>query len=204
MYLQKDVTPLLTLVELALDAEVRTRAAMVLDLLFMDFAEHTLRDAYGVTHGRSYKKDKLKSTDEDTWRLTKMLFASSSYDWDRGDSGGSGLSASTKYALPEVVRRVAADPEPAVLRDRTGLPMPEAGPIDSEVVAPYGFSYTDPNDLGIWWGMGALTAWPVVPLTIDTFNRYGLSDNEASRSSETSARSRLSSRRTSGRRAGRC
>lgn len=180
VYYQKDLTPLLVLVEHAKDPDIVHRAAAVLDVLLMDLAEHTLRDAFGVTHGRSYKKDKMKSTDEDTWCFTKLLFASSAYDWDKGgDPGAAIFSATERYEVPELVRRAAADGETMVVRERMGLPMPETPPTEAEPVAPYGFSYTDPEDLPIWWGMGALTAWPVVPLTLETFNKYNLWEVEA-------------------------
>ncbi len=179
VYYQKDLTPLLVLVEHARDPAIVHRAAAVLDVLCMDLALHTLRDAFGVTHGRSYKKDKMKSTDEDTWSFTKLVFASSTYDWDKGgDPGATIFSASTKYAMPELVRRAGAAGDTMVVRERMGLPMPESPPTEAEPVAPDGLSYTSADDLPIWWGMGALTAWPVVPLTLETFNTYNLWDVE--------------------------
>jgi hypothetical protein len=177
VYYQKDVTPLLTLVEFAGDEDIRARASMVLDLLFFDFALHTQKDAFGVTHGRSYKKDKMKSDDEDTWSLTKLLFGQSRYDYSRDDAGAAFFAASTRYAFPEILRRAGVDRDPMVDRERMGIPMDENGPVDADVAAPFGFSYTDPEDLPIWWGMGALTAWPVVPITLQTMDQYGLWDS---------------------------
>jgi hypothetical protein len=178
VYYQKDVTPLLALVEYADDEEIRARASMVLDTLFLDFALHTLRDAFGVTHGRSYKKDKMTSTDEDTWSLTKLVFASSKYDYSPSDDGAAIFSATTKYTFPEIVRRIAADPNPLVDRERMSLPIAEAPPVDPDLPAPAGFSYQSPDDLMVWWGMGALNAWPVVPATISELERYNLWGNK--------------------------
>jgi hypothetical protein len=61
-------------------------------------------------------------------------------------------------------------------RERIGLPIDEVGPVEADALAPKGFSYADPSDLTIWWGMGALTAWPVVPLTLETMDQYRLWD----------------------------
>lgn len=176
VYYQKTITPLLVLVEYAADEAIRARAAMVLDLLFFDLAMHTQRDAFGVTHGRSYKKDKMTSTDEDTWSLTKLVFGQSTYDYERGDDGAAIFAATTRYAYPEILRRVAADPGPFVDRERMSLPIQETTAADGEPVAAYGLSYTE-ADLMTWWGIGALTTYPIVPLTLAEFERYNLWDN---------------------------
>jgi hypothetical protein len=72
---------------------------------------------------------------------------------------------------------MAADPTPIVQRERMSLPIQDAAPIDYDAKAAYGYSYTDPDDLMVWWGMGALTAYPVVPATLDAFNKYDLWSN---------------------------
>ncbi|MBS2012193.1 MAG: hypothetical protein JST00_04870 [Deltaproteobacteria bacterium] len=179
VYYQKDITPLLMLIELAPDEEIRARASAVLDTLFFELSTHTMRDAFGVTHGRSYKKDKLKSLDEDTWGVTHLLFGRATYGHVRNDGGASVLAATSKYVLPEVIRRVGGDTSTMVDRERIGIPIHDYGPIEADPVGAYGFSYTDEKDLMVWWGCAALTAYPVVPLTIETFNRYNLWDNKS-------------------------
>ncbi|WP_394823694.1 hypothetical protein [Pendulispora albinea] len=176
VYYQKDIVPLLTLVEYANDAELRTKASMVLDLLFVDLGLHTFRDAFGVTHGRSYKKDKMMSTDEDTWGLTKIVFNRSKYDFDTGDPGATVFAATTRYRLPEIVRRVGLDPRPVVDREHIGLTIPEALPVEQNPQAPGGFSFTNPKDYTVWTGMGAYITWPVLPLTVQMANQYNLWD----------------------------
>jgi hypothetical protein len=178
VYFQKDITPMLTLVEHAPDEAIRARASMVLDLLFFDLALNTEKDAFGVTHGRSYKKDKMTSTDEDTWDITKILFGQSTYDYGDFDDGGAILSANTKYVYPEILRRVAQDPGPMVDRERISLPIDETTPAQGDPVAPFGLSY-DHDQLMTWWGIGALTTYPIVPLTLAEFDQYGLWDNQS-------------------------
>ncbi len=177
VYYEKDISPLLLLVEHTRDEEIRARASAVLDILFADLALHTLRDAFGVTHGRSYKKDKMTSTDEDTWGITKLLFDSSTYDFVRSDGGAGFLAANTRYVLPEIIRLMAADKGPLVDRERMSLPIQESLPLEDEPQAAYGLSYTNPDDLMVWWGMGALTAYPVVPQTLEAFHAYNLWDS---------------------------
>jgi hypothetical protein len=175
VYYQEDVNALLTLAEYADEEDIAVRAEQLLDVLFFDIAMHTQRDAFGVTHGRSYKKDKMTSLDDDTWNGVKLLFDRSEYPYQSMAAEDAVLiSRAKRYRLPEVIRRIARSPEAFVDRERIGIPIDEDGPFVDDPEAPYGFSYTDPADLGIWWGMGALTAWPVVPLTLATFEEYDL------------------------------
>jgi hypothetical protein len=179
VYYQKDFTPLLTLAEFADDEEIRTRAAMVLDLLLFDMALHTQRAAFGVTHGRSYKKDKMTSLDEDTWGATKLVFDTTEYPYQSVSHPDAVLlSRARRYRVPEAIRRIARSPAPFVDRERMGIDIDEFGPYDPNPVAPYGLSYSDPEDLTVWWAMGALTTWQVVPITIQTLEQYALWQTE--------------------------
>ncbi len=175
VYYQKNVTPLLTLVEYAEDVEIRTRAAMVLDLVLLDVASHQFRGNFGATHGRSYKKDKMKSVDQDTYGLSKLLFDDSPEDWNgTGEPGATLLARAARYRPPEVVRRIAVSRATTIDRQRMNLPIDELEPFNMNPQGPLGISYTDPDSLSLWWGMGAWTSWQVIPLTIDTMFRYDL------------------------------
>jgi hypothetical protein len=179
VYYQKDVTPLLTLVEYADDEEIRTKAASILDIVIFDMALHTFRGAFGVTHGRSYKKDKMGSLDDDTWNGVKLLFDESTYDYtSMGAPDAALLGRAQRYRLPQVILQVAKSRDAFVDRERMSLEINETGPVVDDPQAPYEFSYTDPDDLVVWWGMGALTTWPVVPLTIETMEQYNLWETE--------------------------
>ena len=182
VYYQKDATPLLTLAEYADDPEIRERAAGILDLLLFDIAMHTFRGAFGTTHGRSYKKDKMSSLDDDTWGIVKLLFdtAESQYDYNSVNDPNSKDDAAVlfararRYRLPEVIYRVARAPESFADHERMGIAINELAPYAPNPTAPYEFSYTDPDELPLWWSMGALSAWQVIPLTIQTLNTYDL------------------------------
>lgn len=178
VYYQKDITPLLALVEYADDPDMRTRAAGVLDILLFDMALHTQRAAFGVTHGRSYKKDKMTSWDEDTWNVTKMLFDTTSDPYvGTGEPGGVLFARAQGYAYPEAIRRVARTQQVFVDRERMGIDARFAGPYEPALEAPHGLDYADPDDLAIWWSTGALVAWPILPLTFQTMDAYDLWDH---------------------------
>lgn len=179
VYYQKDLTPLLTLAEYADDPEISTRAAALLDVLLFEMALHNHKGGFVATHGRSYKKDKMTSLDDDTWNGMKLLFDESTFDYESGSAPDATLLARAKrYRLPEAILRVGKTKESFVDSEHIGLPMDELGPVTQNPVGPFGLSYTDPANLDIWWGMSALTSWPVVPLTVQTFNDYNLWDHD--------------------------
>lgn len=175
VYYQKDLTPLLTLIEYADDEEIVRRATVILDVLLYDMATHTMRGAFGATHGRSYKKDKMTSRHDDTWGGVKMLFDQTDLPYQSSSHPDATLLARSRtYRMPEVIRRIARTDETFTERERLSVPIDLDGPYEENPPAPYGFDYGDIENLDVWWGIGALTAWPVVPLTLEVFTEYDL------------------------------
>jgi hypothetical protein len=183
VYYAFDLTPLLTLAEYAQDEEIASKASMLLDVLFFDLALHDFRGAFGATHGRSYKKDKNSALDEDTWDLTKMLFDNSDYPYQSwGDARAALFARAQKYRLPAVILDVAGSEVPFADRERMGIAFDEFWPVFTDYPTPYGFSLAvpttpgeEPEDLGVWWSMSALTTWQVLPLVWyagDTWNLW--------------------------------
>jgi hypothetical protein len=185
VYYQKDVTPLLTLVEYAEDPAIATGAAMLLDRVLLDVAVHSFRGAFGATHGRSYKKDKMTALHEDTFALAKLLFDQAEYDHpSRTDPGAVLLARAKKYRLPQLVLDAARHAEPFADRERMGIPIDETAELVPDgsggwVVppGPYGFDFTEEN-IHVWWSMSALITWPVIPMLFDVADRYDLWETE--------------------------
>ena len=181
VYYQKDVTPLLTLVEFAEDRDLAERASMILDLVLSDLALHTLDGNNGATHGRSYMKDKSIAPDQDVFGVVKLLFDDTSEPYrSTGDAGAGLLARARRYRVPEIVRRMATADVPMVDVERMNIPSGVEGPLvahPSSPTEPYGFDYDDPANIPFWWERGALTAWPVVPTTLDTIEAYDLWDS---------------------------
>ncbi len=179
VYYLKDVSPLLMLIEHADDDEIVTRATMALDLVFLDVALHLQNGAFGATHGRSYMKDKYNGTQADTFGFQKFLFDDTDLPYQSfGDAGPTALTLASRYRLPEVIRRIATSDEVGVDRERMGVPLDPLAPLDSPTPPPEGYDYDDPDDVPLWWAMAAHTAWPVVPITLETADRYGLWETE--------------------------
>ena len=218
VYYQKDVTPLLTLVEFADEPEIATGAAMLLDRVFLDLALNSFRGAFGATHGRTLQEGQDDRAARGRVRALEAGLRPSRrppYSPARRRRHAA-WRARRQYALPQVVHDVARATTPYVDQERMGIPLDEFAPLpqapgggilidDSGAVppppAPYGFDYRDEENIFIYWSMSALTAWPVLPLVFETADNYGLWESELfqpyARSATRSARwpSRRSRRR---------
>jgi len=180
VYYQKDLTPLLTLVEWAHDEDIANEAAMVLDLLILDMAHGVHSGNFGTTHGRSYIKDKASASTQDVFHGLKLLFDDTSLDYrSTGAADASLLSRAKQYRLPRVIAQIAAHDGPMTTRQRMNLPIDEVPDPDPSVQpgpAPYGFDYEDEANLPLWWSMNAMTTWNLARLTLSVGERENLWD----------------------------
>jgi hypothetical protein len=175
----KNITPLLTLIELCDDEELIRMASAALDLCLFDIAARTQQGAYGSTHGRTYKKDKMSSFDEDTFGTAKMLFDDTDRPYPSASDGGATyFSAALRYRMPEVIRRIAVSDEVHLVKERHGVVLDPHEPISLNPIAPYGYDYDDVDNLTFWWSHGALTTWHNVPVTMAAANRWRLWDTD--------------------------
>ena len=184
VYYEKDLAPLLTLAEFADDPSLAERATAFLDLLLFDLALHSHRGNNGVTHGRSYMKDKSCAPDQPVFGALKMCFDATSEPWpvDEGDDvdllprneAATLLARAARYAPPDVLRRIATSTEEWVDREGMGLRIDPSEPLVDDPVRADGLSYTDPDMVPFWWDRGALTPWQLVPLTMATLDAHDL------------------------------
>lgn len=179
VYYQKDVTPLLSLVEWADDEEVAARAEMVLDLVLFDLAAHLQEGNFGATHGRSYMKDKSRAADQDTFGLAKLLFDDTDQPYtSTGDPGAVLFARAEQYRLPAAIAAVAASDETSVDVQQMGVELDVDAPVTDDPPHPEGYAFDDPEAVPFWWERGAQTAWQVVPQTIDTLDEHDLWESE--------------------------
>lgn len=177
VYYQKDMTPLLTLVEYADDPEIATRAAILLDVILLDLATHTFETTLGVTHGRSDMKDKHRGPRNDTWGIALLLFGQQDAlgHTSTGDAGATLFARAKKYRMPKPVLEAALSQRTFVDRMRMSYPIDERGPVVDDPVHPPGHSFEDTEaNFTFWWGLGAWTVWQVVPLTLINGDRYNM------------------------------
>ena len=186
VYYQEDLEATVALAEFAADDDVATLGAIASDLALYDVASHTLAGAFGATHGRSYKKDKMTALDEDTWDVSKLVLDAAAEPYQSALSAVF-LASATTYRPPAVLSAIVGDAGPpatdgdpggAVEMARHSLALDPLAPVVDAPVGPEGFAFDDPEDLMVWWGMGALTPWQTVVESTDEMTRYDLWDTE--------------------------
>lgn len=179
VYYAKDIEPLLLLTEYAEPALAR-RAAAMLDVFMYDLAINQRAGNVGVTHGRSYMKDKSRALDQDVFGALNVAFGTSDTPYrSRGDATAVAMASAERYRLPAVIERVAHSDRTFVDREHMGAPLDLDEPLTANPVSDVpGKSYTDPEAVPFWWERAAHTAWQVVPLTLSTIDRYDLWKND--------------------------
>ncbi len=178
VYYQKDLTPLLSLVEWAEDDDIAEHAAMVLDVLLLDMAHQTHRGNFGATHGRSYVKDKATAATQDVFHGLKLLFDDTDLPYrSTGAADASLLSRAVAYRMPRAIEDIARYDAPMTTRQRMNLPIveePDPDPAVDPPPAPYGLDYDDEANLPFWWSFNAMTTWNLVRLTLEVGERENL------------------------------
>ncbi len=173
VYWMEDFKGLLLLAELAEDPVVARKASMVLDMMFTELASHLQNGSFGVTHGRSYMKDKLTALDENTFSLAKLVFDDTDRQYPAVDNAVL-LATATRYRPPEVTRRIAKTAAVGEVRQHQSLPVPDLSKVEPTLKPPYGLTYEGEDGLMVWWGVGAQFTWPVVALSARTVEGLNL------------------------------
>lgn len=179
VYMAKNITPLLTLVELSDDEEIVAAAARGLDLCLVDMAAHYHRGAYVAPHGRTYKKDKMTARDEDTYDVAKLLFDRTPTDHQSVDSTtATYFCLAERYRPPQVVIDIAKNERIAVVRERHGVHIDSAEPVSDSPTAPFGYDFKDPANLEFWWSAGAIGVWQMAEVSVAEADAHQLWDGD--------------------------
>ena len=182
VYYQEDLEAAVTLAEFATDDDLATLGTIAADLVLYDLASHTHGGAFGATHGRSYKKDKMTALDEDTWDVSKLVLDDTDLP-HQSDLGAVFLAAATSYRPSAVLGEIVADEgDPATSGDpggtvelaRHSLALDPLAEVTADPVGPQGLAFDDPANLMRWWGMAALTPWQTVVETTNEMTKYDL------------------------------
>jgi hypothetical protein len=186
VYYEEDLEATVALADLAGDHDVATLGAIATDLLLYDLASHTHAGAFGATHGRSYKKDKMTALDEDTWDVSKLVLDDAAEPY-QSTLGAVYMAAATRYRPPAVLGKIVHDNGPApkpgdpggvVEKARHSLPIDPLAPVTPNPPGPEGLAFDDHDNLMTWWGMGALTPWQTVVESTAEMTKYDLWSNE--------------------------
>jgi hypothetical protein len=179
VYMLKNITPLLMLVELADDPEVVTAAAMGLDLCLLDIAAHLHKGCYTAPRGRTYKKDKMSSLDEATFGTAKLVFADTEAQYpSTTDGGATYFCAAKRYRPPQLLVDIATSDKTGVVRERHGVYFDGGTPVVPNPTAPYGRDFSKAANLPFWWSLGAIGMWPLADVSVAAANKFRLWDTE--------------------------
>jgi hypothetical protein len=142
-YYVEDALPLLNLVDFAVDPEVRTRAAMVLDIVLFDLAVNRAGGAFAGSAGRAYFENKNCMWEQSIGDMAELLFG------DRGhytemSNAAIFLATSPGYDPPDVLLEIVRRP-PAALTNRSRVS------INFDEAAEHGVGFSTKDDMEFWW-----------------------------------------------------
>ncbi len=166
-YYNMDLAALLNLVEFAEDDEVRTRAAMMTDLLLFDVAVDSFYGQLGTSHGRATASTIRGAAGDSLMTFQTLLFG-------RGrlqtvDMAATMLVTGNRYTLPPVLEAIALDtPEEAINLERHSIP------LDERTAQLYGLTLSSARDFETWWGMGAFSNPETINLMFDAVREHDL------------------------------
>jgi hypothetical protein len=167
-YYEEDIAPLVLLVEQAKDKDIVIHAKMILDLLFLDMAQHTFQGYFVATSGRCYENQKKSGQNADVNDILKKAFGilKHPYNYERLST----LFLLTKaYQVPEVIKHVARLEEKGIIKESMGLDLKEVRyEIDEKTKDRQGMYF---------WGMEAFTNPESIDMTMMMYNDWSLQDN---------------------------
>lgn len=168
VYFNEDIPALTNLVDFAEDESIRTKAAMVLDVIAFDFANNYFQGLYATAHGRTYQSKLLGGLNDSTREAAWLMLGLGDYAGS-GNFSATALASSVNYWPPVVLEDVAADAlDGHEHRERVSVDLAE-GPD-------WGIGYQIPADVMFWWGMSAYAAPQVITGTFQVVDDFDLWD----------------------------
>jgi len=166
-YYDMDLAALLNVVEFAADAELQTRATMMVDILLFDVAVNSFYGQLGTSHGRAYDQNVMSAAGDSLMTFQTLVFGWGSLQ--HVDMACTMLVTGKRYTTPPAIVAAALDlPAEMINRERHSIP------LDAKTAAQYGLSLNNIDDFETWWGMGAFTNPKAINLTYDAVKKYNL------------------------------
>lgn len=166
VYYEEDVAGLSLLVDHAPDAEVAARAAVVLDLLLLDCALHRSRGHFAASSGRLYEAQKKHPSSSEMQPIVDDAFTDAEVvaDWNRI---GMVFCLRATYEVPAVLREIAEDDQPRVVRTGHGLDIAEAVRVGAD----------QDSTAALLWGMEAFVNPRAIRRTVSAYHRWHMRTN---------------------------
>jgi len=148
-YYVEDISPLLNLADFALDEEIATKAAMILDIMAFDFATNYYKNVYGTTMGRCYDSSRISGTRDSISEVAWMMLGIEDLHnpCDASDMAAVALATSKSYAPPPLIEDIYNNATSYFEgRERHSIYIDEGDKYDIEY---------NSEDLDFWFGMQA-------------------------------------------------
>jgi hypothetical protein len=156
---------LLNLVDFADDYEVAQRATMMVDLLLLDIAVDSHFGQNASSQGRTSAQQVKGAAGDPLVTAQAILWGLGRFQ-SNSDLGSVSLSLTKKYQLPPVLEAIALDaPETLVNLERHSLDLGKA--------EKWNLTF-GPEDIDIWWAMGAFAHPWVIETTRDLAAAWNL------------------------------
>ncbi|MBB6480090.1 hypothetical protein [Spirochaeta isovalerica] len=168
-YYEEDIPPLTLLADFA-DEDLQKKALIILDLFVADMAMHNYKGLFSVSSGRCYEDQKREPLKQDVLEVSEYLFGHryvGELDYSRISSN---LYLSRNYRIPDVLREIAADQSPVVIKTSMGHDFSELK----------GFSREKGEETTgyIQWAMESFTNPPVIRRTMKMWRQYNMIAND--------------------------
>ena len=161
-YYHEDVLSLSLLASFAEDEEIKTKAKMIIDLIFFDMALNSYKGIFGSSHGRAYCKN-ITSTNDGSFVLRSLFL---------------GIGEEDLILSPAAVQLAIIDykvPTPiySCAQDKRTYENIQCMSMNVEEGAALGVDPLDYENLTYFWGMGANNHKLIVDFTINTKSEPG-------------------------------
>ncbi len=174
-YYEEDIAPLALLIDYAPEEDLQIKSKIILDLLLLELAMYSYDGFFSVTSGRCYEAQKKDGNMQDTRDIYRYAFDNTAKSFDNTAEPfdytriSTALVLSKKYKVPEVIKAIAGDLEPGIMKDSMGLNLNE---IKKEM------HLKDLESGGAYlWQMEAFTNVESINTSIDMFNQYAMYEN---------------------------
>lgn len=167
-YYVEDLLPLVNLADFVVDREIRTKAAMVLDLLALDVAVHGQSGAFAGSAGRAYFEHKNCVWEQSMRDPAEILFGRM-----RRFVGTSNaavfLATSPSYRPPDAISLIARSaPSRFSMRGRSSITFDEG--------SEFGVGTRTEDDMEFWWSRAAYATKQTIVGSREVAAKNGLLD----------------------------
>ncbi|BFG78435.1 hypothetical protein PTKU46_64680 [Paraburkholderia terrae] len=167
-YYVEDLLALMNLADFAVDPEIRTRTAMVLDLLVFDLALNSPTGAFAGSAGRVYFEHKNCVWEQSVRDSAELLFGKLGH-FSGSSAAAVFIATSPAYRPPDVLIALARrGPERLTALSRVSINFDEA--------ADFGIGTTTIDDMEFWWSRAAYATKQTIIGTRQIATQYGLLD----------------------------